>query len=373
MQTRENNYDLVSYRLSCRWCNWLHCNNESPNLSIMCNKRGEKMGNVVLINLEYYVTKDPKYLNNYALDQIELYHTLRGDNIIKDYIPTDALLIPISKFYCSSIFSWTKENKRAIELLSYADDRWEFGGTGFDIYKKLPDEIAALKPKNDYGWLLRGCDNDCEFCVVHQKEGCVHVANDVYDIWDKDKKNKLIKDFSNNILQKEQFFYKISEQLLRENLTIDWNQGLDIRILKEDHTRVLSSLSHAEYHFAFDHPEMKDIIREKVEMLKAHGINRSTFYVICGFYNNPVQTTIDQLMLLKELGQNAYLQPYQPVTKNGKQVKAKREFSVSEQKIFMFLKAWANQHAIFHSMTIEQFLKDSRNECYVKYYKKLGL
>ena len=281
------------------------------------------------------------------------------------------MLYPISKIYVSSIFSWTKNDPKAKELLSFSDDRWEFGGTGFDIYKKLPKEIELLRPRNNYGWCVRGCDNQCEFCVVHEKEGCINIAGDIYDLWD--GKSKIIKDFSNNILQKKEHFYKVSDQLMRENLTIDWNQGLDIRLLNNEYAEILSKLNHAEYHFAFDHPEMEELIKEKVELLKSKGINKSTFYVICGFYDNAIQTTIKQLMLLKELGQNAFLMNYQEVEKNGAIVKAKRKFSNEEKKMIMFLKAWANKHSNFQGMTIEQFLMNPRNECYVKYYKKSGI
>jgi|GEM_PF-6939388 len=329
------------------------------------------MSNIAILNLEYIISHDPKFLDNYALNQIEIFHEMRGDRVFKEYMPIDDLVSPLDKIYCSSIFAWTKQHPKAKQLLNYSDHRWEFGGTGFDISKRLPEEIEMINPRKNYGWLVRGCNNNCEYCVVHDKEGCAQITGDIYSIWSGEREDREIRDYSNNILQEKKHLYKVCEQLLYEDLIIDWNQGLDIRRITPDIAEVLAKIKHREYHFAFDHPGMEELIKGKVELLKSKGISKSTFYVLCGFYDYPIESTIRQLEILRQLGQNAYVMYYQEIEKDGKPVKPKRSFTTAEKRIFMFIKAWANQHHIFHGMKLEKFLHDPRNEYYIKYWNEV--
>ena len=65
----------------------------------------------------------------------------------------------------------------------------EKGGTGYDITKKLPDEIEnglkldySLYPDCDYSlvFLSRGCVRRCKFCLVNKKEGLIHSVKPVH-------------------------------------------------------------------------------------------------------------------------------------------------------------------------------------------------
>jgi hypothetical protein len=109
-----------------------------------------------------------------ALDKWAVYHTRLGDQV-ETHMPLDK---SYDKIICSSIFSFTDKSELLI------DDRWECGGTGFDLYKKLPDEVENIILRNNYGFTQRGCDRGCSFCVVKKKEGCAHPVGDIYDIWD---------------------------------------------------------------------------------------------------------------------------------------------------------------------------------------------
>ncbi len=67
-----------------------------------------------------------------------------------------------------------------------------FGGTGYDINSRLPDEIDRLQPDYSifkdlpdnyaYGFLTRGCPNKCPWCVVPRKEGAIHPYMDIDEI-----------------------------------------------------------------------------------------------------------------------------------------------------------------------------------------------
>lgn len=187
---------------------------------------------IAVLNLE------PRYINN-AIEKIRIYHQSRGD-MVEDYIPL--FNNQYDRIYCSSIFSFTPKAQLLI------NEKWECGGTGFEVEKKLPPYIENIKLNNNFGWTQRGCNNNCKFCVVPKKEGKAQVVGDIYDIWD--GKSKSITLYDNNILQFPEHFYKICEQIRKENLKVDWNQGLDIRLINEDIAKTLGRLPHVAYHFA---------------------------------------------------------------------------------------------------------------------------
>jgi hypothetical protein len=320
---------------------------------------GEKLY-IAVLNLE------PQYLNN-AIEKIRIYHQGIGD-IVEDYIPL--FNDQYDKVYCSSIFSSTPKDHLLI------NERWECGGTGFDVEKKLPHYIEDIKLNINFGWTQRGCNNNCKFCVVPKKEGKTHAVGDIYDIWD--GKSKAITLYDNNILQLPEHFYKICGQIHKENLEVDWNQGLDIRLVNEDIAKVLSNVSHAVYHFAFDHPNMADVITEKVAILKKYGINKAMFYVLVGCKDNQdktlekdIEEALFRLNHLRKLKMNAYVMRYLKCYDD----QPESLINDGTKKLYIPLANWGSVPAAFHRMEFyEDYLAiHERGTPYWKYYKQFGL
>ena len=295
--------------------------------------------NVAVYNCE------PNY-KNLALEKIRIYHQQKGD-FVEDYISVADHTY--DKIYCSSIFDESIRETLRYPVKPKKDNRWICGGTGFDLITKLPPEIDAIKPRLNFGFTTRGCIRKCPFCVVPEKEGNVHVVGDIYDLWDGKRKNSRnggeVKLSDNNILAMPDHFYKICDQLKQEKIKVDFNQGLDIRLLTNEMAKTLKTLRHEEYKFAFDHLEMELLIKKKVDMLQANGINRSKFYVLVG-YDTTFKQDMQRIKLLRDLGQNAYVMRY------------KRD------NIYIPLAEWANQPHIFHGMTWEQFLDHPEKQKY---------
>jgi hypothetical protein len=119
---------------------------------------------------------------NLALMKISAYHKSIGDIVTFSHrINVNFGSIEPDKIYASIIF---KKNKHELDNLffSYPDTEIDIGGSGYDIHKKLPDEIEnimpdySLYPDCDYsiGFSTRGCIRNtitCPFCVVPIKEG----------------------------------------------------------------------------------------------------------------------------------------------------------------------------------------------------------
>lgn len=280
--------------------------------------------NIGLLNLE------PKY-KNLALEKLRIYHQTKGD-YAEDYFA----LNPYDKVYCSSIFTFTKKHIVPQGAIC--------GGSGFDLTTELPPEIEGIAPHLNFGFTTRGCIRKCPFCIVHVKEPVLKVViRFLRQLWD--GKSKLITLYDNNILALPEHFESICKQSIEHNLALDFNQGLDHRLLTPEIVKLLKAISHKEYHFAFDYPSYLKSVDRAIDLLQNEGINRCIWYVLVGF-NTTFQEDLDRLNHLRERNQNAYVQRY------------KRD------RMYIPLARWANQHHIFRGMTWEQFISRPENKNY---------
>ncbi len=182
--------------------------------------------------------------------------------------------------------------------------------------------------------------------MVAEKEGGMRIEGEIYDIWDGKSKDIVLLD--NNIFALPQHFKLVCSQLRKEKIRVDFNQGLDHRLLTEDKVKELKSLSHIEYRFAYDDIKMKSQVIKTIKLLRKYGINRCNWYVLVGF-NSTFQEDLARLNLLRDLNQNAYVQRY-----NAYQADRK----------YIPLAQWTNQHHIFKVMTWGQFINRPENKRY---------
>jgi len=277
---------------------------------------------------------EPKY-RNIALEKIRMYYEQQGETVM-DFLPMENGLY--DKIYCSSIFTWTPKN--------YVTDDMICGGSGFDLYAKLPAEIEYMKPKINVGFTTRGCIRKCLFCIVPAKEGNIRVVGDIYDFWDGRSKKIIILD--NNILALPKHFFHIADQIRKRNLQVDFNQGLDFRLISYGILNALKHLRYKEHRFAFDNVDESLKIIQAISLLHKYSIKWSIWYVLVGF-NTSYEEDLYRIELLKSFNQRVYVQRYNNQT-NG---------------FYTKLYGWANNPKWFMGMTFDQFLK-MKNTSYEK-------
>ncbi len=307
-----------------------------------------------------YVTGVVKIDRNYALDKVTEYHKSEGDTVVK-YNPLEHWNTKFDQVYMSSIFTFTDKSVFNI------DKNWICGGTGIDVKSKLPDYIENLRPKKNYGFCSRGCIRNCKFCVVRQKEGYIRADADITDLWDGESKSVLLQD--NNILAIPDHFIRICEQLKKYKIKVDFNQGLDIRLVDNDIAKALKGLSHEEYRFAFDSMAIENTVRSKIEILKKAGINRAGWYVILGF-DTTIEEDIYRMELLRSYGQRVFPMPYKKVTQdmpNG-------VINNDNRPLYEALENYGYDHAKFSKMDfLNGYLDSKRGKVYKKLFKEKGL
>jgi uncharacterized protein (DUF2461 family) len=275
---------------------------------------------------------------NLALKKIEKYHKDRGDEVVWD-MP----ILPADKTYVSIVFDW---NKNKAEEYPNA----EIGGSGYSLSKTLPPEIDRIKPRINLGFTTRGCIRKCHFCIVPEKEGKMRVEGDIYDIWDGKSKELIILD--NNILALPEHFFKISAQIKKEGLRVDFNQGLDHRLLTQEIWNELISLRHIrEIRFAFDDISYKPSVMRALKIMKAKKW-QTRWYIYIG-ENDTFDTVFERMKILQEAKQFVYVM---------------RDKKVYKEPKYIALASWGNTMGAF-KMPFEDVMKKSKRLApYIKYF-----
>ena len=201
------------------------------------------------------------------------------------------------KVFISIIFT---PNKEAVRISSPELNNYEYGGTGYDLYVKLPQEIDdseedySIYQDNDcsFGFITRGCIRQCPFCFVWKKEGMIHKYREISQI----VKHKKVKFLDNNILAYPEC-EKILQELIDKKIRCQFNQGLDLRLMDDKKAELLSKLNYwGEYFFAFDDIKLEPILTERMVLFKKHVPRawKARFFVYCNA-NEPIKDVVRRI------------------------------------------------------------------------------
>lgn len=288
---------------------------------------------------------------NLALHKIVMYHKRKGHRVrqitnetsIKEELPYSMLTDTYDKIYVSCVFSWNKKYCKKWEGIA------DIGGSGYSLSKELPLEIDAVKPKINLGFATRGCIRNCSFCIVPEKEGKIREVCDLYDIWDGEAKDIIFLD--NNILALPKTFFKICKQLKKEGLGVDFNQGLDHRLLTNKICQQLFSLryggrSGGKIRFAFDDIAHESSVLKALKMLKKHGMKdwNTRWYIYVGV-KDTVETVLRRVNIIRDWKQAAF-------------VMRDRDKRVQENEDFTRIYSWSTNIWAFASVTFPEFNQD---------------
>lgn len=188
--------------------------------------------------------------------------------------------------------------------------------------------------------------HNCYFCVVPQKEGKIKVVGDIYDLWDGKSKEIIIMD--NNILAAPEHFFKICGQLKKENLKVDFNQGLDHRILTDDICKELLSLTYrkgigGKIRFAFDDIHYKPTVLKALKMLRKNGLQDwgTRWYVYVGVKDS-IENVMERINLLRDQQQAVFLM-------------RDRDPKVQNDEVLKKIYVWTNHIEVFSKHTFENY------------------
>lgn len=223
------------------------------------------------------------------------------------------------------------------------------GGTGYKDFGSLSPEVEAcpldytLYPnwKPAVGFLTRGCCRCCDFCIVPRKEGTVHPAATWEEIKRPDSREMVLLD--NNVLASDYGLEQI-DRMGREQVWVDFNQGLDARLITPEIAGMLARLHWIRLiRLACDTSEMLPVIRQATSYLKEAGVSQSRFWAYA--LVRDVEEAHRRVMALREMGVEPFAQPYHDY--DGGE-------PTEEQKAFA---RWVNRKSLFKSCTWESYKK----------------
>lgn len=266
------------------------------------------------------------------------------------------------KIFVSNIFDI---NADRVEIINCADVT--FGGIGSKNPKlQLPCEIEMTEPfyfpdeDTSYGFITRGCIRNCHFCKVPKYEGKLKEYNTIDNI----VKHKKVKFLDNNILAYSKHMEIFQWCLEHPDIKVDFNQGLDFRLVNDENLDALSRLNYmGEYIFAFDDPKYQSLLEKKLALMKKYISKpwKLKFYI----YYHPDMDVRELIERVEWCRKNECL-PY-----------VMRDIACwdAEQSVKNFLidyAAYCNQPSMFKKLTFEQFLQkrhktDRRNKSLLIY------
>lgn len=265
---------------------------------------------------------------NLPLMKLSAWHKQQGDTV-EWYYP---LAGHFDIVYMSKVFSFSPDYEAPI----YADKVIK-GGSGYcisldengkEVFDKskdiqLPYEVEHIYPDYSlypeitkdtaYGFLTRGCPRQCDFCHIKSmaSDGIrSHKVADLSEFWNGQNNIELL---DPNILACKDW-KDLLQQLIDSKAKVDFNQGLDIRLMTEEKADMLSQIKINKLHFAWDRYEDKDIIeprflqfREKCNIRQAD----MQVYVLCGDRDRKIRDEdLYRIYWLREHGYAPYVMLY---------------------------------------------------------------
>lgn len=267
---------------------------------------------------------------NYALMKISAWHKAQGDSV-EWWIP----MCDYDRVYSSKVFTFSPENP-------YLPADTIKGGTGYGIYSDLPDEIDAMYP--DYsiypdvryaiGFLTRGCIRRCPWCVVPRKEGKIRAYRTWREIKRPDSRDIVFMD--NNVLACPQGIEQIKD-MIGEDVRVDFNQGLDARLIDNDVAEVLSRIKWMRFiRMSCDTDEMLETVLQTIARLQIKGVKPYRIFVY--LLAQDIKSAERRAVTLRMAGVEVFAQPYRDFTTNKEPDKELKDFA-----------RWVNRKAIFKS------------------------
>ncbi|MBA7550626.1 hypothetical protein ES705_43145 [subsurface metagenome] len=250
---------------------------------------------------------DSKY-HNLALMKLSAWHKQKGDEV-EFYNPL--FKQTYNKVYCSKIFT------RKIKNDGYINEDMICGGSGIGIKRKLPKEIEHIRPdyslyKLNYslGFSTRGCIRRCGFCIIRDKEGYIKEHARVEEFLN--PKSNVVVLLDNNFLALPSHIEKL-QLFIDKGWIMDFNQGLDIRLINEENAKLLARVKHLkQIHFAWDLMNHEKGVKEGLKILFRAGIKpyRIMVYILCN-YNTSSKEDEYRFRELVNMGVDPFIMIYE--------------------------------------------------------------
>jgi len=202
-----------------------------------------------------------------------------------------------------------------------------------DVAEVNGEQLNALWRHNpEAAFTSRGCIRKCKFCAVPKIEG------DLVELGDWEPKPIVC---DNNLLACSRGHFDRVIDSLKPLKGIDFNQGLDARLLTQYHADRLAELNLFKLRLAWDDSKYEKSVFEALGRLRFAGISKSliTIYVLIGFNDNP-EDAVYRLRTLEVQGYTPFPMRYQPL--DGLVRNSYVGEYWTEDELIRYMRYWAN-------------------------------
>lgn len=278
----------------------------------------------------------PNYYSRFpplGLLKISTYHRMLGDEVCFQKGCVAAPWTP-DNIYVTSLFTYAwKPVHEAVRFYQQQYPKAEIilGGiyatlmpehaakSGATIHRGLFEQAEGMIP--DYSLVpdwnasivfsSRGCINDCPFCAVPKLEPEFKCRKTIKDLICPDHKKIILWD--NNMLASP-YWKEILLEIRSLNLPVDFNQGIDTRLMTPEKAKVLASLRTYMIRTAFDRPKQEQEVEDGIQMLIQAGVRpRDILVYLLYNFNDTPEDLLHRLQKAMEWGVVSYPMRYQPV------------------------------------------------------------
>lgn len=191
-----------------------------------------------------------------------------------------------------------------------------FRGIHKEAEDLLPDYSLVPKWNKKVGGSIifssRGCIRSCVYCAVPRLEGSMNSMKRSIEhlIW---PGHTRVIFFDNNILASP-YWKNIFEEIKNLDLRVDFNQGLDARLITAEVAKNISELKIDEVvRLSYDYHEIGPYVKNAIELLNSYGIDgrRILVYALYNFTDDP-EDLFERIKDILRWGAVCYPMRYQP-------------------------------------------------------------
>lgn len=150
----------------------------------------------------------------------------------------------------------------------------------------IPDYSMTFGRQNGASitFTSRGCPRNCEFCSVKKLEPTFFVK----EHWERDikKEHPRIIFWDNNFLASPNF-ERDCKKIEEFNKKVDFNQGLDTRLLTEERAKILFRINIDPIRLAFDDVNYENDVLKAINIVKKYSNKETMAYVLYNFLDTP--------------------------------------------------------------------------------------
>lgn len=213
----------------------------------------------------------------------------------------------------------------------------------YDLFKNSSHQYSLIDDSY-FGYSTRGCPRGCDFCGVQKLEPNfidyrgiktyirqikklygekIHLVLFDNNILASKKLDKIVKDLIDlGFGRNAKYTYKNeSGRIIYKDRHVDFNQGIDARLLSEEKIQQLSKLAINPLRIAFDHIKFKKLYSSKIKLAAKYEIKNLSNYILYNHDDTPEDLWNRlkiNIQLNKEYGLKIYSFPMKYIPLNAK-------------------------------------------------------